>query len=128
MPLSAFSILLVAACGSPPTDLMDDPPNATSAELSIALQDGFEEDLVVVRVNGDEVLRRPAVTTDIRIGLAYSFDVRAERLPADLVVEVPTRGVSGRTTVEASGPLYVGASVVGGAVQFRVSQNPFGYL
>lgn len=121
-------VLLVAACGPPSADPMEDSPDAASADLAIALQDGFEEDLVVVRVDGDEVLRRRDVTTDVRIGLAHSFDVRIERLPATVEVELPDRGLSGRTTVEAGGPLHLGASVVDGAVRFRVSERPFGYL
>lgn len=94
-------------------------PDTTLLELAVALEDGFEADLVVVRVNGEEVLRREDVTTDVRIGLAHGFDVRVGRLPATVEVDLPNRGLAGRTTVETEATTHLSISVVDGALRFR---------
>ena len=125
MILAVCCALFGPACQSPSGDsapLMDEStenPDTTLLQLAVALEEGFEEDLVVVRVDGEEVLRRQGVTTDVRIGRAHAFDVRVERLPATVEVELPDRGISGRTTLEAETSTHLSVSVVDGAVRFE---------
>lgn len=105
------------------------PPAPTSSlVLAVALQEGFDGDAVRVRVNGDEVFREEALTTDTRIGLATSFEVPIEKESVVLEVKVPGRGLTSRTTVRADGPLHLGISLSGDSIQFRASEHPFGYL
>lgn len=105
------------------------PPAPTSGLiLSVAFREGFEDDVVLVRVDGAEVFRQEAVTTDTRIGLAASFEVPVGEESMALEVEIPSQGLASRTTAEADGPLYLGISLVDGAIRFRVSEQPFGYL
>ena len=123
--LSVLGAVLLASCQAP--DPMPPAP-PSDAVLSVALQEGFEDDTVVARLDGAEVFRQDAVTTDVRIGLATSFEVPLGDRPATFEVEVPSRGLAERTTVGADGPLHLGISVVDGAVRVRVSEQPFGYL
>lgn len=105
------------------------PPAPTfSPILVVALQEGFDGDAVRVRVDGDEVFREEALTTDTRIGLATSFEVPVEKESVVLEVKVPGRGLTSRTTIQAGGPLYLGISLADDSIQFRASEQPFGYL
>lgn len=104
------------------------PPNTTTETLSIALQEGFDGDRVVVRLGDAEVLNEPDLTTDVRIGLATSLEATIERYPTTIAVEVPSQNLRGQTTLEEGGPLHLGVSVIDGEVRFRWSEQPFGYL
>ncbi len=49
------------------------------ADLRIALHDGFEDDTVVVKVNGKEVFKQENIETKRQIGKAASFEVKVEQ-------------------------------------------------
>lgn len=99
------------------------------APLIIALQDGFADDLVVVRVNDQEVLRKEDVKTRYQIGLAHSFEVSVQAGSANVEVALPRKNLSELIAVQVSNPVYLGVSVTpGGKISYRVSQEPFGYL
>lgn len=99
------------------------------APLIIALQDGFADDLVVVRVNDQEVLRKEDVKTRYQIGLAHSFEVSVQAGSANVEVALPQKNLSELIAVQVSNPVYLGVSVTpGGKISYRVSQEPFGYL
>lgn len=100
----------------------------TTQVLHIALQDGFDDEPVIVRVGGAEVLRREDVRTDPRIGVAYAFDVPMPQGGATVDVELPRRGVLGSTRLESGAASHLGVSVRNGAVHFRASPAPFGYV
>jgi len=69
------------------------------AVLSVALEDGFEDDTVVVEVNGRQVFERDGVSTRTQIGLAESFEVTVDEDEAVVEVRVSSRGATGRTEV-----------------------------
>ena len=100
---------------------------AGSVPLSIALQDGFTGEEVVVRVDGDEVARTEARTA-WEISFATSFDVAVPSGYHTIELEIPHRGIRSEHTVEARGPLWVGISVDDAAAVWRDSLEPFGYL
>jgi len=107
-----------------------DPIMAPETTLHVALQDGFDDDAVVVRIDGREVYREDDVVTDTRISLADSFEVEASGAPALLEVELPARHVrdSFQLPPPAGGEIYVGVSFLEGSLQFRASARPFGYV
>ncbi len=117
--------VVLAACQAPEPMPPAPPPGTV---LSVALQEGFESDRVIVRLDGVEVARRDDVTTDLRIGLATSFEVSLDDDSRAIEVRVPSQGVVGQTVVSVDGPLHLGVSVVEGEVRFRASEQPFGYL
>jgi len=96
--------------------------------LHIALQEGFDGDVVVVRVNGKEALRKKDVTTRMQIGLADSVDTVWDGESARVEVEVPTRNISGTIEEPLQGESYLGISILKGAIDGRVSTEPFGYV
>jgi hypothetical protein len=93
-------------------------------KLSIDLQDGFSGDEVIVRVNGKEVDRRSGVRTKRTLGLAQTIHLQVPDGPVTLEVDVPTKGISGRTEVRHP---QLGVSLAGKDVQFVQSDDEFGY-
>jgi hypothetical protein len=98
------------------------------AVVSLALEEGFEGDTVIVKVNGRQVFERNGVSTRTQIGLAESFDVPVDEHDAVVEVQVPTRGASGSITHPVGDRLHVGVSVQQGDIVFRTSEGPFGYV
>lgn len=95
--------------------------------LSIALQDGFTGEEVVVRVDDEEVERTEA-TTAWEISLATSLEVEVSPGSHTIEVEIPLRGIQSEHRVELQGPMWVGISVDDPKVVWRDSFEPFGYL
>lgn len=62
-------------------------------QLNLALQDGFEADDVVVRVDGNEAYRAEEITTRTQISHAADTQLDVPDGPFTLEVDVPTRGV-----------------------------------
>jgi hypothetical protein len=95
--------------------------------LHVALQDGFDNDTVEVRVNGQTVYERDGVTTLTQISLADAFDVDIDG-PVDLEITLPERHVSTVVPLpERPGGAYVGVSLSGDALVHRLSEEPFGF-
>lgn len=95
--------------------------------VSVALQDGFEGDHVIVRINGEAVLDAPNVRTDQRIGLASAVDVAVGEDASELVVEVPDRGLHAIRQIDDEAPPFLGVSLLNGQLVLTTSNTPFGY-
>jgi hypothetical protein len=98
------------------------------AVLSVALEEGFEGDAVVVEVNGRKVFERDGVRTRMQVGLAERFEVPVDQGEAVVEVQVVSRGAAGRIVRPIADQLHVGVSLERGDVVFRVSEEPFGYV
>ncbi len=97
--------------------------------LNVALEEGFEQDAVVVVVNGQQVFDSTDVNTRMQIGLADSFEVPIDQDEAILEVTVPSQdGVTGRYQLYVADRVHVGVSLQAGEIIFRTSKEPFGYL
>jgi hypothetical protein len=71
--------------------------------IHVALEDGFDDDTVVLRVDGAEAYREAGVTTRTQISRAADTELEVRDAGAVLEVDVPTRDV--RETVELRPPL-----------------------
>lgn len=96
--------------------------------LHVALQDGFDDEPVIVNADGREIYRNEHVRTDPRIGVAHAFETRVKALPEAIEVTLPRRGLTSRLQVPRGGDVHVGISVVDGVLRFRTSERPFGYV
>jgi hypothetical protein len=96
--------------------------------LHLALQDGFADDAVVVRVGNGEPVRHEHVTTKSQIGLARAFEVSVPDGPAEVEVLLPERGLSARTRVDSTETPFLGVSLRDGAIAFRPASERFRYL
>ena len=95
--------------------------------LHIALQDGFADDTVVVRINGDEVFRKDGVATDPRISVADSYETQMQEGPVRVEVDLPKKEIQGSLTIQFSGSAYVAVSLEEGSIRYKVSDRPYGY-
>ncbi len=95
--------------------------------LRIALQDGFEGDQVVVKVNGKEVFKQENVKTKRQIGKAASFEVEVEEGTANVEVSLPLKNLSETIAFKVSGEAYLGVSIAEGKIGHKVSSEPFRY-
>jgi hypothetical protein len=98
--------------------------------IHVAFQEGFQNDTVVVQLDGAEVYRRAGLKTRMQIGLAETFELDAAPGPTELRIEVLTQNADVRIPIEvpAVGDLYVGVSVTpDGVVSHKVTNQPFRY-
>lgn len=95
--------------------------------LAIDLQDGFEDDRVLVRVNGEEVFHKEQISTKLLLGLADSFETEVEKGPVSLEIRVETRDIVETVPLDVSADIYLGVSIVNGMLDYTVSDKPFGY-
>ncbi|HWW61459.1 MAG TPA: hypothetical protein VN181_08840 [Thermoanaerobaculia bacterium] len=93
--------------------------------LDIHLQEGFAGDEVIVRIDGEERLRRAAVHTRRALSLAehVTFEVDA----GAHVIDVSVRGIERRIAVDVADKLYVGIGVKDDELRVRVRDKQFGY-
>jgi hypothetical protein len=95
--------------------------------LGIDLQDGFVDDTVSVRIDGEEVFRKEHVRTKLILGLADSFKTEVEKGPVSVEISVETRDTAETISLYVSADTYLGVSVVDGRIKYRISDEPFGY-
>ena len=95
--------------------------------IRIALQDGFDGDTVVVKVNGKEVFKQENVNTKRQIGKAASFEVEVAEGSANVEVSLPLKNLSETIACKVSGEVYLGVSVAEDKIEHRVSSEPFRY-
>jgi hypothetical protein len=99
------------------------------SRIHIALQEGFNDDDVIVRINGQEAYRRSGVTTRYQISYADSVEVDIEAGPAEIEVEVPSRATSVSQRLDAQHEVYLAVSLDRqGDITFGAPQTePFRY-
>lgn len=97
--------------------------------LHIALQDGFRNDTVVVRVNQREVYRRTGVSTNLAISRADAFEVEVEEGAVRVEVELPGRNRSGAVSLEPAQTPYLAVEIAPeGSLLLTPSAEPFRYF
>jgi len=96
--------------------------------LHVALQEGFDNDNVMMRLNEEPIYESVGVTTDLRISRADAVDVPLREGRLRLSVSLPDRDLSGSLVIQGTNTIYVGVSVQSDAVEFTVSDRPFGYM
>lgn len=97
--------------------------------LHIALQDGFKDDTVAIRINRKKVFEKSGVTTKLQISYADSFDVNVPEGKADVEVNLPLKHLSSSTSFQVEAPVYLGIDLTSeNTIDYRISQEPFRYL
>jgi hypothetical protein len=96
--------------------------------LHIALQEGFEHEPVEIRINGKEVFNKPQVNTRQQIGFADAYEADVEGGAVEVTLALPQRAVTVSRVLQVAAPAYVGVSVTAQGLEFKLSQEPFGYL
>lgn len=94
----------------------------------IALREGFYEDEIQVEHNGQSVYQKNKVTSDVRIGLADSFEIPQQEGPDILYFMIPEKGIKQRITFQFSFTVYIAVSYIDDELRLTVSDAPFGYM
>lgn len=98
--------------------------------VHIDLQEGFEDDAVVIRVNSKEVFRKLNVKTRLQIGFADYVEANVPEGLVNVEIALPLRNLSESIMLQLTVPVYIGVSVTrdGKIVHTEPRTEPFGYL
>lgn len=96
--------------------------------LAIDLQEGFERDTVIVRIDGEERFNQQGVTTSPLLGLADdSLRAQVAHGPVIIELEVVTQNARERVELDVSDDTYIGVSIINGQIRTIIRDRPFGY-
>ena len=95
--------------------------------LAIDFQDGFSDDTVVLRIDGEEVARKEEVTTSPLLGLATTLQAEVQKGPASIEISIPTRNLKETLPLDIAADTYLGVKHMNGHLAIRVAKTPFGY-
>lgn len=84
-------------------------------QLNVALQDGFDDDEVTIRVDGDEAYRE-RVTTRTQISHAADMELEVPDGPFTLEVEVPEREIRESFPIDPQAQPNVAISLLEGSL------------
>jgi hypothetical protein len=101
--------------------------NCPMATVNIALEEGFDNDRVLVSVNGKH-FERSGVTTKLQTGLAEQFETEVPDGKVTIAVDLPQRSINGNYAVEATETVFVGISADSQTLRFRHASHTFGYV
>ena len=62
-------------------------------------QEGFVNDIIILKINGNEVLKKDNVTTDLSISLAESFSIELLNGQLKLDIVIPSKNLSLSQTI-----------------------------
>lgn len=97
--------------------------------LHTALQDGFDDDEVVLRVAGRDVFHQPHVRTRNQIGLAATHEVSLGVGPVSVEIVLPRRKLELKVPLQITQDTYLGVSLTPqGEFRHVVTYEPFGYV
>jgi len=98
------------------------------SKLTIDLQDGFEDEAVLIKVNEAEVFQATGISTRYQIGLARSVELDAVEARSLIEIILPERALSKSVDLDTSSPVYLGVSLTPQReITHRISSGPFLY-
>jgi hypothetical protein len=96
--------------------------------LHIDLQEGFDQDAVVVSVNDQPVFDKNAVSTRMQIGLADRAQAEVPQGVVTISVSLPKKRLSTSIPARIDGETYLGISVKENSITHQISTSPFRYM
>jgi hypothetical protein len=98
------------------------------ASIIIAFEEGFLNDIVIVRINGKEVFHKKNVKTDLRRGYAGSFQLKNLSGHISIDFALPNRNISKTIFLDLHNTINLAVAIKNGELQHRISEEPLGYL
>jgi|GEM_PF-907697 len=99
----------------------------TMTNLTIDLQEGFNNDTVLCKVNDDTVFHKNHVTTAKLTGLADSVSLDVKKGKVILQIAVKNRFMSKSIELDINEESYIGISLSNDSMLYIRSSQPFGY-
>ena len=96
--------------------------------LVIDLQDGFSDDIVVIKVDNQEIFHKKGVNTDYTLGRADSVETKVSKGSVNVAVNVPSKSLSDTVVLEVVNKVYLGVSIIDDRIVFRISDEIFTYF
>jgi|RhiMetdeSRZDD1v2_1073273.scaffolds.fasta_scaffold3045566_2 hypothetical protein len=97
-------------------------------------QDGFNNDTIILKINGNEAFKKQGVTTDLRLSLAESFNTEILNGEVKLDLIIPTRNLSISQTFSINSEKFFAISIINHnntenpKVEFKELKEPPFYL
>jgi len=95
--------------------------------LYIDLQEGFNNDTVIILVNGEEIFRKDGVQTKLLLGFSETLSVPVSTGEVELKIQVPSRSLDDEFKFTIQKNLYVGISITDLGIETIVTDAPFMY-
>jgi hypothetical protein len=107
---------------------MEPPASVVSqmALLTVIMKRGFDDDRVVVRIDGHVVFDRDHLRVRRQIDRAGAFDHEVPLGRVAVEIDVPRRGLAASRAVEMRGPMTLIVSIVNGRLEIAEQQGPAG--
>lgn len=119
-------LLVVTACDGDvarraPEAVVDSKASNTM-QLSVKLRDGFSNNAVSIRVDGAEVYKKSAVSTDLTISFADKVEVPVQKPRVRVEVSV-VGGPTGGVDVSPGETPFIDVAIVDGVMSLRTSKT-----
>ncbi|RQD74811.1 MAG: hypothetical protein D5R97_07175 [Candidatus Syntrophonatronum acetioxidans] len=92
--------------------------------LYISLLDGFEDEMAIIKVNGDTVFQKEAIFSKLSKGYAEEVEVQVDEGDVEVEFSLPLRDLSERVTIKVLSPIYLGFSLHHEKIQYKASLTP----
>ena len=96
----------------------------SKVNLSIYLDEYYDNDSVVIWVDDKIVFQEKGVTTDYSINLAAQFNTSVEEKRIKILSEVPTRNLSASKTINVKGEAHLRVSILNGILRIIEEKAP----
>jgi hypothetical protein len=92
-------------------------------KVTVGLRDGFNNDEVVISVNGKVVTRATGITTNPVVSFAKNIVVELPQYPSEIQIQIPSRDRSASATV-GSGTAYLAVFLHGENLSVQAMKEP----
>ncbi len=92
--------------------------------LYISLLDGFEDELAIIKVNGDTVFHKEAIFSKLCKGCAEEVEVQVDEGDVEVEFSLPLRDLSEKVTIKVLSPIYLGFSLHHDEIHYKASLKP----
>ena len=96
--------------------------------LSIHFRETFNNDKLIVRINGTERRRLEGVTTKLLLGYAEILVEDVTAGPNEVDIELPARGIAASTRIDVSHAAHLEVWFSGGKLTLRIPPETPAYL
>lgn len=98
-------------------------------KLCFDLQEGFENDEVLIFDNQKKIFQAEKVKTRTQIGFATSLEVELSGEKANLRIDIPSRNISEKKEITLTDNLHIAVSVTEeNKLDWKLSDSPFFYM